>query len=147
VGGTLAGNALSAAAVRATLAHVLTPDAFARMCALAGRFAEGVEDAVVRYDLPWSVATVGARTEYRFTRPAPRTGGESAAAEDAELDDFLHLYTANRGVLMTPFHNMALMSPSTTEEDVDLHTEVFTAAVAELTGRAPHSGRGEGSIA
>jgi glutamate-1-semialdehyde 2,1-aminomutase len=86
--------------------------------------------------MPWSVVQLGARAEYRFTSPAPVTGGQSAAAGDEELDDYLHLYLHNRGILLTPFHNMALMCPATTEADVDRHTEVFGAAVAELAGEA-----------
>jgi glutamate-1-semialdehyde 2,1-aminomutase len=130
IGGTLAGNALSLAATRATLEHVLTDEAFEGMVARATRFAAGVREAIG--DLPWSVAQLGARVEYRFTSPAPRTGSESAAAGDCELEDYLHAYLANRGVLITPFHNMALMSPVTTDEDVDRHTELFEAAVDEL---------------
>ncbi|MEU3986282.1 transaminase [Streptomyces sp. NPDC026672] len=134
VGGTLAGNALSVAATRATLEHVLTDEAFARMTGLSERFEAGVRAGIEAHALPWSVSRLGARTEYRFTDPAPRTGTESAAAGDTELEDFLHLYLANRGVLLTPFHNMALMCPDTSERDVDVHTEVFAAALAELTG-------------
>ncbi|HET7311623.1 MAG TPA: transaminase [Mycobacteriales bacterium] len=134
VGGTLAGNALSLTAARATLEHVLTPDAFAHMTTLAERFTAGVQETIDRHSLPWSVTRLGARAEYRFIAPAPRSGGESAAAAVPELDDLLHLYAANRGILMTPFHNMALMCPATTAADVDLHTEVFAAAVAELVG-------------
>jgi glutamate-1-semialdehyde 2,1-aminomutase len=136
VGGTLAGNALSVAAMRATLEHVLTDRAFERMVALAGRFTSGVQGVIDAGGLPWSVVQLGARTEYRFASPAPRNGGESAAAGDEELDDFLHLYLHNRGILLTPFHNMALMCPATRQADVDLHTEVFGAAVAELAGAA-----------
>jgi glutamate-1-semialdehyde 2,1-aminomutase len=132
VGGTLAGNALSLTAARATLEHVLTPTAFAHMTSLAERFTAGVQDAIDRHSLAWSVIRLGARTEYRFTSPPPRSGGESAAAAVPELDDLLHLYAANRGILMTPFHNMALMCPATTVADVDLHTEVFGAALARL---------------
>ena len=114
VGGTLAGNALSVAAMRATLEHVLTPAAFEHMIGLGTRYTEGIRGAVARAGLPWSVAQLGARSEFRFTAPAPRTGSASAAAADDELDEFLHLYLANRGVLLTPFHAMALMSPATT---------------------------------
>ncbi|HET9188904.1 MAG TPA: hypothetical protein VFN80_13145, partial [Acidothermaceae bacterium] len=96
--------------------------------------AAGVEDAIARHGLPWSVTRLGARTEYRFTSPAPRNGGESAAAADADLDDFLHTWMANRGVLMTPFHNMALMCPATSDADVDLHTALFGEALTELVG-------------
>ncbi|MEU7057948.1 transaminase [Streptomyces sp. NPDC046197] len=134
VGGTLAGNVLSVAAMRATLEHVLTDEAFARMAKLSERFEAGVRAGIDAHELPWSVSRLGARTEYRFVSPAPRTGTESAAAADAELEDFLHLYLANRGILLTPFHNMALMCPDTTEADVDAHTEVFNTALAELTG-------------
>ncbi|MFE2103649.1 aspartate aminotransferase family protein, partial [Streptomyces sp. NPDC059468] len=134
VGGTLAGNALSVAATRATLEHVLTDEAFARMAKLSERFEAGVRAGIEAHRLPWSVSRLGARTEYRFISPAPRTGTESAAAADPELEDFLHLYLANRGILLTPFHNMALMCPDTTEQDVDTHTEVFAAALAELAG-------------
>jgi glutamate-1-semialdehyde 2,1-aminomutase len=134
VGGTLAGNALSAAAMRATLEHVLTEQAFAGMIALATRFSDGVRRVVESSRLPWSIVQLGARAEYRFTAPAPVTGGQSAAAEDQQLDDYLHLYLQNRGILLTPFHNMALLCPASSRADVDLHTEVFSAAVAELTG-------------
>jgi glutamate-1-semialdehyde 2,1-aminomutase len=134
VGGTLAGNPLSVAAVRATLSEVLTDDAWPRMTELASRFGDAVQAVIDKYDLPWTVSRLGARVEYRFCRPAPRTGGESAAAQDDDLEDFLHVYLANRGVLMTPFHNMALMCPATSEKDIDKHTEVFTAAVQELVG-------------
>ncbi|NUQ95546.1 MAG: aminotransferase class III-fold pyridoxal phosphate-dependent enzyme [Streptomyces sp.] len=134
VGRTLAGNALSVAAMRATLEQVLTEDAFARMTKLSERFEAGVRAGIDAHALPWSVSRLGARTEYRFASPAPRTGTESAAAADPELEDFLHLYLANRGILLTPFHNMALMCPDTTDQDVDLHTEVFAAALADLAG-------------
>ncbi|MEU8979909.1 transaminase [Streptomyces sp. NPDC048309] len=134
VGGTLAGNALSVAAMRATLEHVLTDEAFSEMAKLSERFEAGVRAGIDAWALPWSVSRLGARTEYRFADPAPRTGTQSAAAADAELEDFLHLYLANRGILLTPFHNMALMCPATTAEDVDRHTEVFAAALAELVG-------------
>jgi glutamate-1-semialdehyde 2,1-aminomutase len=132
VGGTLAGNALSTAAMRATLGEVLTDTNFEHMITLATRFREGVERVLEKYDVPWSVEQLGARAEYRFCSPAPRTGSESAAAHDDEIEEYLHLYLSNRGVLITPFHNMALMCPATTAADVDLHTEVFGEAVAAL---------------
>ncbi|MEU1412331.1 transaminase [Streptomyces sp. NPDC005731] len=134
VGGTLAGNALSVAATRATLEHVLTDQAFAGMDALSRRFEAGVRAGIERWNLPWSVSRLGARSEYRFANPAPRTGTQSAAASDTDLEDYLHLYLANRGLLLTPFHNMALMCPATTDKDVDTHTEVFGAALSELFG-------------
>ncbi|MEX1907315.1 transaminase [Janibacter sp. Y6] len=134
VGGTLAGNALSLAAARATLGEVLTREAFERMERLATDFTAGVQDAIDAHDLPWSVSRLGARAEYRFASPAPRTGAESAAAADDELDAYLHLALVNRGYLMTPFHNMALMCPTTSEADVAGHTAVFAEVTAALRG-------------
>jgi glutamate-1-semialdehyde 2,1-aminomutase len=132
IGGTLAGNALSTAAMRATLGEVLTEDAFERMVALATAFTEGVQTTLDDLDLPWSISQLGARAEYRFARPAPRDGDASAAAHDADLDAYMHLAMCNRGILMTPFHNMALMCPETSDEDVALHTKVFRDVVSAL---------------
>jgi glutamate-1-semialdehyde 2,1-aminomutase len=134
VGGTLAGNAVSVAAMRATLEEVLTDDAFDAMTALATSFTAGVQDTLDRTGVPWSVTQLGARAEYRFASPAPRNGSSSAAAGDEQLDEYLHLFMANRGVLLTPFHNMALMCPATTRADVDLHTGLFAEAVGDLLG-------------
>ena len=134
VGGTLAGNALSLAAARATLTEVLTDEAFERMISLAERFERGVAEQIERHDLPWSVTRLGCRAEYMFSARPPHTGAEAAAAMDAELDALLHLYMLNRGILLTPFHMMALMSPATTAEHVDRHTEAFSEATAELAG-------------
>jgi glutamate-1-semialdehyde 2,1-aminomutase len=143
VGGTLAGNPVSMAATRACLEEVLTDAAFAGMIATGTAFADGLSKIIEGYGLPWSVSRLGARAEYRFASPAPRNGTESAAVSDPELEDFLHVYLANRGVLLTPFHNMALMSPQTTAGDVARHHEIFAEALAELTDtdivRADHS--------
>jgi glutamate-1-semialdehyde 2,1-aminomutase len=133
VGGTLAGNALSVAAMRATLEQVLTDEAFDHMISVADRYTAGVRDVLASRGLPWTITQLGARAEYRFCPRPPRDGGESAAAADAELDEYLHLYLVNRGILLTPFHNMALASPATTAADADAHVEVFAAAARELT--------------
>ncbi len=134
VGGTLAGNALSLAAMRATLGEVMTDDAFARMISLGERFEAGVAGVIEDRALPWHVVRLGCRVEYLFRPDRARTGSEAAAGQDDEVDPFIHLYLLNRGILMTPFHNMALMSPATTADDVDRHTEVFAEMADELTG-------------
>jgi glutamate-1-semialdehyde 2,1-aminomutase len=134
VGGTLAGNALSLAATRATLGQVLTDAAFDRMIAVASRYTTGVSQVLASRRLPWTITQLGARAEYRFCPQPPRNGGESEAAADTDLDEYLHLYLLNRGILLTPFHNMALMSPATTESDADRHTGIFAAAADELLG-------------
>ncbi len=132
IGGTLAGYALSLAATRATLGEVLTTEAFERMIPLAERWERGVADAIAARSVSWSVTRLGARAEYHFMPTAPRDGAEQAAHADFELERFLHLWAMNRGILMTPFHNMALISPATTAADVDRHTEVFGQALEAL---------------
>lgn len=132
VGGTLAGNALSTAAMRGTLGEVLTEEAFEHMTALATDFTAGVQATLDELDVPWSISQLGARAEYRFARPAPTTGEASAAAADDHLDAYMHLSMVNRGILMTPFHNMALMCPQTPAADVARHTEVFREVVGAL---------------
>jgi glutamate-1-semialdehyde 2,1-aminomutase len=134
IGGTLAGNALAVAAVRATLEHVLTEAAFARTIPLAERFEAGVRAAIEANGLPWNVTRLGCRAEYWFRREPARNGAEAAAALDPLLDRFMHLWALNRGILMTPFHNMALIAPQVTEADIDTHTRVFQEAIEALLG-------------
>jgi glutamate-1-semialdehyde 2,1-aminomutase len=106
------------------------------MIELGERFEDGVRGVIDGAEAPWHVVRLGCRVEYLF-RPEPaRTGREAFEGQDAELDAFIHLCLLNRGVLITPFHNMALMSPATTSEDVDRHTEVFGEAVGRLLGAA-----------
>ena len=132
IGGTLAGNALSLAAMRATLTEVLTETNFKKMVALGERWCDGVASAISEFKLPWHVNRLGARGEYLFQPNAPRTGGEAARAGDFELEQYIHLQLLNDGFLLTPFHNMALMSPDTTEADVDAHSAAFRAMCQEL---------------
>ncbi len=134
VGGTLAGNALSLAAAAATLSTSLTAADYEHTIALATRWTDGVAQVIAEAGLAWHVQQLGCRAEYWFC-PPPRNGGEAAAAVDHELDAFMHLWCMNRGVLLAPFHNMALMAPATTAADVDRHTEAFASAVAALLGR------------
>ncbi len=132
IGGTLAGNALSIAAMKATLERVLTDEFYAKAIALQECFTEGVETVIKEYDLPWIVKRLGNRSEYWFRPKPPKNGGEAFAAIDHELDRYMHLFALTRGILMTPFHNMALLSPALTQEDVDYHTKVFRDAVNSL---------------
>jgi len=132
IGGTLAGNALSIAAMKATLTEVLTPEFYEKAFALQEKFTAGVESVIAEFHLPWIVKRLGNRSEYWFRPSPPKNGGEAAAAIDHELDRYMHLFMLNRGILMTPFHNMALISPQTSMADVDRHTELFRQAVKSL---------------
>jgi glutamate-1-semialdehyde 2,1-aminomutase len=133
VGGTLTGNALALAAVRATLSSTLREKDFDIMIPLATRWAQGVQSVIDEYALDWSVQQLGCRAEYWFCAP-PRNGAEAARNIDHELDAYLHLYALNRGFLLTPFHNMALMSPFHNSNQVDAHTEMFRSAVKSILG-------------
>jgi glutamate-1-semialdehyde 2,1-aminomutase len=132
VGGTLAGSALSLAAMRATLEKVLTKENFIKMIALGNSWSDGVDESIREFKLPWHVSRLGARGEYLFQPTAPRTGGEAARAGDFELEQYIHLRLLNDGFLLTPFHNMALMSPDTSQSDVDNHTKAFRELCKEL---------------
>jgi len=134
IGGTLAGNALSLAAMRATLSKVLTKEAFDRMIPMAERWTAGVQKVIDDFGLPWHVTRLGCRAEYLFSPNEPKNGTEAHDAMDFELERFLHLYAMNRGILLTPFHNMALMSPATAPDDVDYHSRVFREAIRQLMG-------------
>jgi glutamate-1-semialdehyde 2,1-aminomutase len=133
VGGTLTANALALAASRAALSNALREEDYAVAIPLAERFTAGVAGVIERHGLPWHVQQLGCRAEYWFC-PPPRDGAAAAAAVDEHLEGFLHLWALNRGMLLTPFHNMALFSPAHTEADVDRHTEVFGGAVDALLG-------------
>jgi glutamate-1-semialdehyde 2,1-aminomutase len=132
IGGTLSGNALQIAAMKATLQKVYTERSFKKMMPLAVEFRDGIEDVIMTESLPWQVTRLGVRIEYSFMPNAPRNAAEVDAHEDADLEKLLHLMALNRGILMTPFHNMALISPFTTKKDVRRHTEVFQESVAAL---------------
>jgi glutamate-1-semialdehyde 2,1-aminomutase len=134
IGGTLAGNALSLAAARATLEEVLTEDAFEHMIEMAVRFEQGVNGVIASHGVPWNSVRLGCRVEYHFQPEPPHNGSEATAANDRVLGRFMHLHALNRGILLTPFHNMALMCPATSAADVDRHTEAFEQAVTALSG-------------
>ncbi len=133
VGGTLTANALALAAIKATLSNALRAEDFAKSTPLAAAFARGINTVIHQYSLPWHVQQLGCRAEYWFC-PPPRNGRQAADAADHDLDAFMHLWALNRGVLLTPFHNMALFCPDHSLADVAVHTEVFAGAVQALLG-------------
>jgi glutamate-1-semialdehyde 2,1-aminomutase len=133
-GGTLAGSALQVAAVRAVLGEVLTAAAFAHMLALADALAAQLRAVIAAAGLPWVVAQSGARLEPLFMPQLPRNASEVARQRDAALETLLHLYLLNRGVLVTPFHNMLLMCPATQRQHVERCLGGFAALCGELAG-------------
>jgi glutamate-1-semialdehyde 2,1-aminomutase len=133
IGTTLTANRLAMSAIRATLAEVMTEAAYAHMFELAERIEAGLKQALTRRGLAWCVTRIGARTEFQFTPTPPRNGAEAGLQLDPELEHIVHLYLLNRGVLITPFHNMILVCPETSVADVDKLIGAFDACLAELT--------------
>jgi glutamate-1-semialdehyde 2,1-aminomutase len=132
IGTTLTANALAMVAMRATLEHLITPEVFAPMHERARRLADRLQGLFTARGLPWCVTQVGARTEFQFCPVPPRNGSQAGAAMDAELEQTLHLYLLNRGVLITPFHNMMLICPDTTDADVDHLVAAVEGALTQL---------------
>ncbi len=133
IGGTLMGNALSIAALRASFEHVMTEANYARMSALCGRLVEGMTGVINDHALPWQLSRLGARAELHFRAEPPRTGAEAHHMADHDLETFLVLFSANRGLLVPPYHNTRTISPALAEADIDRHTEVFGACIETLT--------------
>ncbi|MBW8315728.1 MAG: aspartate aminotransferase family protein [Hydrogenophaga sp.] len=133
IGTTLTGNMLAMAAMRATLAEVMTPAAYAHMLSLAEWLAGGLRGLIARHGLPWCVTQVGARTEFQFCSAPPRSGGEAEGVLDPELEHLIHLGLLNRGVMITPFHNMMLVCPQATEEDVALLLGALDEVLSQIT--------------
>jgi glutamate-1-semialdehyde 2,1-aminomutase len=131
-GGTLAGNAVTVAAIRATLEHVLTASAYRRMIDLASRLRDDVGRRIATAGLPWHATRIGARVEYMFSPTVPRNGSEARQARDGALELLLHLFFLNRGILLTPFHNMVLLCPASTDADIARHDSVFAEFVAAV---------------
>ncbi|MEO5796722.1 MAG: aspartate aminotransferase family protein [Rhodoferax sp.] len=132
IGTTLTANLLAMAAMRANLAEVMTDAAYAHMFGLAEQLALGLGQVIERHNLPWCVTRIGARTEFQFTPTPPRNGTQADAILDAALEKNIHLYLLNRGLLITPFHNMMLVCPSTTPADVDRLVSAFASFVEEV---------------
>ena len=133
IGTTLTANMLAMRAMRATLEHVMTDAAYAHMFMLADKLASGLREIINAHKLPWCVTQVGARVEFQFTQSPPTNGSEAALILDSELEHVIHLYLLNRGVLITPFHNMLLVCPATTVIDVDKLLGEFNACLVAIT--------------
>lgn len=132
IGGTLAGNALTVAAMRAVLSEVLTSDNYAMMHANAERLADGAQTIISDRNLPWHVTRIGGRVEIMFSPVTPKNAGEVRATRRGDLETLLHAFYMNEGILVTPFHTMFLMCPATQAEDVDRHTAVFAGFADKL---------------
>ncbi len=132
MGTTLSANAFAMHAMRANLAHVMTEAAYAHMIPLAEGLSTNLKSLFANHQLPWSVTQIGARTEFQFCAKPPRTGREAEAAFHDSLEKCIHLSLLNRGVMITPFHNMILVCPETTAADVDRLVGALSETIDEL---------------
>ncbi len=132
LGTTLSANLLALAALETTLVELMTPAAYAHMERLALGLEQGLQSLLAARATGWHVVRVGARLEIGYGAAAPRNAAEAEAAMRPGLEHALHLYLLNRGVLLTPFHNMMLLSPATRDAGVELLLAVLDAALAEL---------------
>jgi glutamate-1-semialdehyde 2,1-aminomutase len=132
IGTTLSGSLLQIAALHATLGSLITEAHYARMFERTAHYAARVREVLDRHALDWTVTTLGARSELQYTDRAPRTAREAASGFDAGLEALIQLYLLNRGVVLTPFHNMALMSPATSLDDVEALVDGLDACLTEL---------------
>jgi glutamate-1-semialdehyde 2,1-aminomutase len=132
MGTTLSANAFAMHAMRANLEHVMTEAAYAHMIPLSERFADRANALIRARGLDWSVTQIGARVEFQFRATPPRTGREAEAAFHDGLEKCIHLSLLNRGVMITPFHNMILMCPQTTAGDVDRLVGALAETIDEL---------------
>jgi len=133
IGTTLSGSKIQLALMRAVLETYFTREAFAPLIALARKLEKGIADVIIKHGVPWHVVRVGARVEFMCCPDRPHNGGEAARVIHRPIDQAVHHYLLNRGVIITPFHNMLLVCPSTTEAHVDRLVEGLDRCIAELT--------------
>lgn len=134
IGTTLSGSRIQLALMRAVLETYFTKEAFAPLLTLAERLERGVADVIIKHGLPWHVVRVGVRVEFMCCPEHPRNGTEAARVIHQPIDIAIHHYLLNRGVIITPFHNMMLICPQTTAAQVDQLTSALDSCVAELSG-------------
>lgn len=137
IGTTLSGSALQLACMRAVLESILTDDVYARALPLAAALEEGITDLIGHHALPWHVVRVGLRAEIVSAPEHPRNGTQALLFAHSEAEHALHLYCLNRGVIITPFHNMMLVCPETRAEDLARLLDALDGAMAEISGKLP----------
>lgn len=137
IGTTLSGNALQLACMRAVLENILTYDVYHRALPLAASLEAGVSELIRHHRLPWHVVRVGLRAEIVNSEKRPRNGSEAKLFAHSDIEHALHLYSLNRGVVITPFHNMMLVCPETTDADIGQLLDALDSGMFKLSGLAP----------
>jgi glutamate-1-semialdehyde 2,1-aminomutase len=133
IGTTLSGSRIQLALIKTVLTHFFTEEAFAPLIELARRLEKGIADVIIKYGVPWHVTRVGARVEFMCSERPPRNGYEASQVIHQPIDVAVHHFLLNRGVVVTPFHNMMLICPATTQAHVDQLLTALDACLADLT--------------
>jgi glutamate-1-semialdehyde 2,1-aminomutase len=133
IGTTLSGNMMTLAAIHANLTETATESAYTHILALARLLEHQLTAAINAHKLPWNITRLGARLELQFCAVSPKNAQQAREAQNDTIESAIHLYLLNRGVLLTPFHNMMLVCPATTNEDIQKLVRVFNECLKELT--------------
>lgn len=133
IGTTLSGNMMTLAAIHATLTETATDEAYSHMLTLAELLEQQLTASLESHKLPWNITRLGARLELQFCEKPPHNAQTARLAQNDALESAIHLYLLNRGVLLTPFHNMMLVCPATNQEDIKQLLQEFNACLTELT--------------
>jgi glutamate-1-semialdehyde 2,1-aminomutase len=133
IGTTLSGNMMTLAAMHATLTEVATEAAYQHMLSLATSLEKQLTNLIKSKNLAWNITRLGARLELQFCKESPSTAQQAREAQNDTLESAIHLYLLNRGVLLTPFHNMMLVCPATTNIDTNRLLNIFNDCLNELT--------------
>ncbi len=132
IGTTLTANALTLAALHAALTHLHHSNTYDRMLAGARQLEQGLMVRMARHRLPWTVTRMGARMELQFMPRTPRHAQDVRDFGQPSLEQFTHLFMLNRGVLLTPFHSMMLVSPDTGAAQIERLLSVFDTLTDQL---------------
>jgi glutamate-1-semialdehyde 2,1-aminomutase len=132
--GTYNGNPLGMAAARASLAEVLTPDAYRHLDDLNDRIVSGCQGVIERYNLPGYAVGIASKGCVTFS-PVKVVDYETFKAnQDVDVTELAWLYNMNRGIFMTPGREEEwTLSVMHTHDAIDAYVQVFDEMAHELT--------------
>jgi glutamate-1-semialdehyde 2,1-aminomutase len=133
IGTTLSGNMMTLASMHATLTEVATAAAYTHMLTLATLLEQQLTASIKSHNLQWNITRLGARLELQFCEKTPSNAQQARNAQNDTIEGAIHLYLLNRGVLLTPFHNMMLVCPATNQDDISKLVRVFNDCLDRLT--------------
>ncbi len=132
--GTYNGNPLTMAAARASLEHVLTPDAYRHLDALNDRMMAGCDAVLQKYNLPGYTVGISSKGTVTFSPEKITDYASFMANQDADMSALAWVWNMNRGIFMTPGREEEwTLSVSHTFEDADRYIAAFDEMAAAVT--------------